>query len=113
LVFIYKAFGNPFDNYWINTYWFMVSINSILVFIGIRKACLQINLLHEETIKEYRDILLPVIAYWGVMAIIRVYLFFNIERHSEVINSAGKVTTGLVCIVIMFIYLTAKRWFKK
>lgn len=113
IVFIYKVFGDPFNNYWINTYWFLVSIDFIFMFLGIRKVCSKLHLIHEHTIAIYKDVLLATSFYWGVMAVIRAYLYFNIERHSEVINSAGKITTGVVCIIIIFIYLSAKTWFRK
>lgn len=113
IVFIYKVFGDASNNYWINAYWLAVSIDSIIVFIGIRKSCLSLTLLHKETIKIYRDVAFTAAVYWGVMAAIRVYLFFNIELHYQLISSAGKLTTGAIMIVLIFIYLTAKKWFKK
>lgn len=83
------------------------------MFIGIRKVLSSLNFVQEETIYIYRRITLIVAFYWGVMAIIRLYLYFNIYKHSEIISSAGQMTTGSVCIALIFIYLTAKKWFKK
>jgi len=113
LVLIYKVFGNPLNNYWINAYWFAVSIDSIFLFIGIRKVCKDLVLLNWQTVKIYRNIAFAAACYWGVMAAIRLYLFFNISKHYDVILCAGKITTGSVCIAIIFIYLTAKIWLQK
>lgn len=114
IVFIYKLFGNPSNNYWINAYWFAVSIDYIFFFLGVKRVVnYMVSLYEEKTIKIYKDIALASATYWGIMAIIRLYLFFNIEMHYSVIESAGKITTGVICIVIIFIYLSAKQWYKK
>jgi len=113
LVFIYKLFGDPLNNYWINAYWLMVSIDYIFILIGVRKACNEISVLNNKTRKTYRSIALMAAIYWGVMAAIRLYLFFNIEKHAELISSAGKLTIGCVSVIVILIYLTAQTWRQK
>lgn len=113
LVLIYKLFGDSSNNYWVNAYWLAVSLVYILLFIGISKMFSLINLIHDNDSKFYTTLSLVVSGYWVVMAIIRLYLFFDIDKHREVICSAGKITTGSVCILFMFIFLMAKKWYKK
>ena len=105
LVFIYKLFGVYDNNYWVNSYWFLTALYFTLVFVSIRNYCLD---------KTYKRIIVMVAYYWGVMAALRFYLFFNIGLYDKIISSANTLKIGGVSIVVLLIYLSVWiKWFKK
>lgn len=108
LILIYKLWGQPLNeltgNYWINSYWLVTAIWLMLVFIDIRKNSLNI---------EYKLVSLFTSIYWGVMVALRVYLYFHIDKHYELIDRAGSIGAGVITILIGLIFLTAKIWHRK
>jgi len=106
LVFVYKLFApniNVPDNYdyeyWVNSYWLMTSLYFLLVFGIVKKFCIELT---------HKRIIISVAVYWGIMAALRLYLFFNIKLYIKLISSANTFTIGVITIVLIFIYLTAK-----
>lgn len=120
LIFIYKILADPnneqYKDYWGNYYWFISSITFGLIFLilglMLKKGDIK-NILDAKTIKKYVFILLGTSCYWGIMALLRLYLFFNIELYHKLISSADTWTVGAVSIIIFFIFLTAKLWPRK
>lgn len=109
LIMIYKLFGYTGDNevirhYWINYYWFVSSIYFMLVFIDVKKYCIDL---------VYKRIAGVIVFYWLVMALLRLFLFFAIKFYKPLTNTGGKLTVGAVIILLSFIYLTAKLWHQK
>ena len=109
LILIYKIFGyegsdTVIRHYWVNYYWLVSSIYFMVVFIGVRKLCI---------LKEHKRVAFATAIYWGVMAVLRGYLFLNIDEYSQLTRSAGMLSIGCITIALFFIYLTAKTWFKK
>jgi hypothetical protein len=104
LIFIYKLLGDTSNNYWVNSYWIVSSIYFMVVFIDIKSQCIQ---------KIYKKISLVVIYYWGVMALLRIYIMFNIHLHYALIKSTSKITVGAVAIILILIYLTSQTWHQK
>jgi|LGOV01.1.fsa_nt_gb hypothetical protein len=109
LILIYKLFGYIGDDttirhYWVNYYWLVSSAYFMVVFINVSKVCI---------LNQYRLVAFSTAFYWGIMAVLRVYLFFNIDKYKQLTRSADTLTIGCVTILTIFIYLTAKQWFKK
>jgi len=104
LIFIYKLIGDPLNNYWVNYYWLVSSLFFMIIFIDIQKVCF---------LPLYKLMALMNIIYWGIMAALRIYLFFNIDKHYLLVDRAGQLCIGSVFIILSLIFLTAKTWFKK
>jgi len=104
LILFYKLFADNYTNYWVCAYWLVTAIYFMVVFIDIRKNCV---------LKMYRRIAATVCFYWGVMAILRVYLLFNIEQYYKLVTSVCRLTVGGIAIIIILIYLTAQIWHRK
>lgn len=110
MALVYKLFGtyepnelSYVDEYWINSYWFVTAIYFMLVFANLIHYC---NL--EILDIRYKRIIKSVAFYWGVMAALRLFLFFNIKLYKEIISSANTMTIGGMTIVITVLYLTAR-----
>lgn len=123
LALIYKLFGQYLpiedsytDEYWTNSYWFVTAIYFMLIFINLVPLC-ECNLYKPERIDTYfvyKRIIKAVAFYWGIMAALRLYLFFNIELYKKIISSANTLTIGGITIVVLLIYLTAEiKWHRK
>ena len=107
LIFIYKVLGDYKNVYWVNYYWTVSSIIFGLLFYFI---------LTEFSILEkiYRTILISTVSYWGIMAALRIFLFFRIDLYKQLISSADKLTVGAVTIVKIFTLITANKiWLRK
>lgn len=126
LVFVYKALAPDPEYingimvnylvrcYWVNYFWFVTSIWLMLVFVGVFNIVSMFSGIYEErTIKMYKVISIIVACYWAAMAAIRLYLFFNIEQHYNLIDKAGLLGFGTVSIFVLLTFLTFKSWFKR
>ena len=121
LVLVYKLFGQykPIedsykDEYWINSYWFLTALYFMLIFIFVLKLSKYVkNLYALRDYTTYSIIIKSVAFYWGIMAGLRFYLFFNIALYSKIISGVNTLTIGGVSIVVLLIYLTAKIWHRK
>jgi hypothetical protein len=76
----------------------------MVVFISVHKLCI---------LKEHKQVAFATAFYWGIMAALRGYLFINIDQYGQLTRSAGRLTLGCISIALVFIYLTAGKWFKK
>jgi len=86
-------------NYWINTYWFYTSIFLCIVFYELSM----------QFFLKLRKIMWRLGAgYWGVMALLHLYLFFNITLYATFVQSANKVTVGATFILIILLLSTYK-----
>jgi hypothetical protein len=121
LAFVYKALcpelkevSKTVINYWVNYFWFITSIWLMLVFIGVFKCIPMFSGIYDRsTVKLYKYISLVVAGYWAVMTLLRLYLFFNIKQHYQLIDKAGLLGFGTVSIIIILTFLTFKSWFRK
>lgn len=112
LALVYKLFGkyepndlSYIDEYWINSYWFITSTYFSLIFTNLIKYC---DIEERITKKIYKWIIKSVAIYWGIMAALRLYLFFNIGLYKKLISSANTLTIGGVVIFIIVITITAR-----
>lgn len=110
LALFYKLFGvyepndlSYTDEYWINSYWFVTAVYFALVFTNLISLC-ALSVLHTGF---YKRVITTVAVYWGIMASLRLYLFFNIELYKKLISSANTWTIGGASIVLILILLTA------
>jgi hypothetical protein len=122
LALAYKLFGtyeqnelSYIDEYWINSYWFVTAIYFMLIFASLVPLCdIELRLYTQNTIDTYKRVIKVVACYWGVMAALRFYLFFNIELYKKIISSANAWTIGGVTIVLLLMFLTAHiKWRQK
>jgi hypothetical protein len=122
LALAYKLFGtyeqnelSYIDEYWINSYWFVTAIYFMLTFASLVPLCdRELSLYTQNTIDTYKRVIKVVAYYWGVMAALRFYLFFNIELYKKIISSANTWTIGGVTIVLLLMFLTAHiKWRQK
>lgn len=112
LALLYKLFGQSTpipdsykDEYWVNSYWFITAIYFMLIFLNLVKFC---DYEEKSTAKTYKKIIRSVAIYWGIMAALRSYLFFNIELYSKLISRTNTLTIGAITIICLFIYISAK-----
>jgi|WetSurMetagenome_2_1015567.scaffolds.fasta_scaffold224736_1 hypothetical protein len=90
-------------NYWINGYWFYTSIFLCTLFYELSRQ-LYLNI---------RKFIWKIGAgYWGVMALLHLYLFFNITLYASFVSSANKITVG-ACFVAMILFLSTYKAFKQ
>jgi hypothetical protein len=111
LALVYKLFGvyepdetSYVDEYWINSYWFVTAVYLMLIFINLIKYC-KLEVVDAEV---YKQVIKSVAIYWGLMAALRLFLFFNIALYEAIISGANTMTIGGVSIVVVTLYLTAR-----
>lgn len=105
LVLVYMLYGSAANIYWVNAYWLLTSVYFMLIFVDIRRLC--INVTHKR-------IITTVAAYWLVKAGLRLYLFTNMDVYKKVISDSNTFTISGVVIIVLLIYLTiAVKWSRK
>ena len=103
--------GEYDNNYWVNSYWVVSSLYFMTLSItwrGIFKLNVFKSYYTQKDFKIYDKTILATAYYWGVMAAVRIVLFFRIDLYDLLITSAGKVTIGGYMIIIILFYLTAR-----
>jgi hypothetical protein len=86
-------------NYWINVNWTYTNIFYAIIFF---ETSLQFVLI------IHRLIWLIAAFYFLAMAIMHIYLFFNISLYDSIVSSANKIPFGAVFSILGIIYLTYK-----
>jgi len=94
-----KLYSQETVNYWTNTYWFYTSIFFGIVFYELSM---------QFFLKLRKFIWRLGAYYWGVMALLHLYLYFNITLYATFVQSANKVTVGATFILIILLLSTYK-----
>jgi len=99
LYFVYKLFGNNDNDYWVCSFWTVFSC-----YLGIVSLQLSNHVFFTDSSLVWK---LAAI-FWGITAIVHVYLLFNIKLYKIYASATSTMTLGSILIIGFFSYLSYK-----
>lgn len=98
--FIYKLFGNNENDYWVCTFWLVLS--SYLGTLSLQLAN------HSHFFKMRRFTWIAASIYWFSMSAIHTFLLFYIDKYKYFADKTNKYGLGATIILFLFLFLIYK-----